>query len=122
MTLTRWIIVACSVVLGLWMAFDGLHAFVQGQYTVPSSGPYAGQLGPWSSVLSALGVAPGHPGVKGLFVGLGMTWLAAGAMVIAGHPQGLRITLAVAVCSLWYLPVGTAISVVVIGLCLAARR
>ena len=104
------------------MAFDGLRAFVQGQYTVPSSGRYAGQLGPWSSVLSAVGVSPGHPGVKGLFVGLGMTWLMAGAMVVAGHPQALRITLAVAVCSLWYLPAGTAISAVVIGLCIATRR
>ena len=30
-----------------------LFALVKGDYVTPKSGPYAGQLGPWSNVVSA---------------------------------------------------------------------
>jgi len=31
-----------------WMLFDGSRALIVGDYVTAKSGPYAGQLGPWT--------------------------------------------------------------------------
>ncbi len=41
-----------------WMMFDGMRALIVGDYVTPKKGPYAGQLGPWSKLVSAIGLAP----------------------------------------------------------------
>ena len=55
-----WILVLVALVLfeAGWMAFDGAHALVTGDYVTPSTGSYAGQLGPWADVVSAAGIGP----------------------------------------------------------------
>ncbi len=40
-----------------YMAFDGSRALLVGTYITPQSGPFAGQLGPWSSLVANLGIA-----------------------------------------------------------------
>lgn len=52
-----------------WMAFDGVRALATGDYVTPSSGPYAGQLGPWSQVVSAVGIPPRSTAMKAIFAG-----------------------------------------------------
>jgi hypothetical protein len=53
----RTILVAVLVsVTGGWMAFDGAHALITGDFVTPSSGPYSGQLGPWATLLEAVGL------------------------------------------------------------------
>lgn len=100
------------LVLGSWLIFDGSRAFVVGDYITPSSGPYAGQLGPWSRIVSAVGLEPRSVLVKSLHIGLGVVWLAALALGICQEVPG-RWTLGFAACcTLWYLPVGTVLSVV----------
>ncbi len=51
-----WVVAALALIEGGWLAFDGGRALIVGDYVTPSSGPSAGQLGPWSKVVSALGI------------------------------------------------------------------
>ena len=44
-----WVVVLCALTEAGWLAFDGGHALVTGDYVTPNEGPYAGQLGPWSA-------------------------------------------------------------------------
>src|SRR5712692_7042281 len=113
----------CIIVLalgpGLFMTFDGLRALIFGDYLTRTTGPFAGQLGPWSNVVSAVGIAPRSTIMKIIFVMFGLAWLGAiGAFM--QRTSGSTVALAVvAVASLWYLPVGTLMSaLVLIGLAL----
>lgn len=103
----RWAVVLLAMLVGGWMAFDGLRALILGDYVTAAQGPYAGQLGPWAALLGALGIDPRSLAVKLLLAGLGITWLASAL----GHAAGLRwaawALLICAACCLWYLPFGT---------------
>jgi hypothetical protein len=48
-----WLIVALALLEGSWLAFDGAHALITGDYVTPKTGRYAGQLGPISEELIA---------------------------------------------------------------------
>ena len=118
---------SCIVVLalgpGVFMTFDGLRALLVGDYLTPTSGPYAGQLGPWSDVVSAVGIAPRSSPMKVLFVLFGVAWLWAIAGFLRRRPWSTRALAIVAVATLWYLPVGTLMStLVLIGLALLRRQ
>jgi hypothetical protein len=123
MRLLRAVIVVLALGPGLFMTFDGLRALIVGDYVTPTSGPYAGQLGPWSGVVSAVGLAPRSSLMKIIFVVFGLSWLGATAAFVR-RTQGSSSALAgLAVATLWYLPVGTIVSgLVLIGLVLLRRR
>lgn len=111
-----WIVVTIAFILGGWLAFDGGRALVVGDYVTPSSGEYAGQLGPWASVVSAVGIEPRSTLMKSIHVLLGGAWLVAmvGFAMSASWARAGLLTCAVA--SLWYLPFGTLLSIIEIGL------
>lgn len=54
----KWIVLALVLSQGGWLMFDGGRALITGDYVTPSSGPRAGQLGPWSRIVSAVGLEP----------------------------------------------------------------
>jgi hypothetical protein len=54
--------------------------------------------------------------VKLAFVVLGIAGLVAAGLLAAGHPWGRTAVVTAAVATLWYLPVGTVMSVVVLVL------
>lgn len=114
----KLILLAVPVVLvGGWMLFDGLHAFVTGDYVTPSSGEYAGQLGPWAPVVSAVGLEPRSTLVKSIFVGYGVGYLVTLLTYLRGRQETQRrVLLVIAAAGLWYLPVGTLLNAVVVGL------
>lgn len=107
-----WVVVALALIEGGWLAFDGGRALVMGDYVTPKSGPYAGQLGPWAKVVSAVGIEPRSTLMKSTHLVLGLTWLG----IMAGFV--LRLSWAwlgmvlCAVLGLWYLPFGTLLSVI----------
>ena len=118
---------SCVVVLGLgpglFMTFDGLRALILGDYLTPTTGPYAGRLGPWSDVVSTVGIAPRSSPMKVLFVIFGVAWLWAIAGFLRRTPRSTRALAVLAVATLWYLPVGTLMStLVLIGLALLRRQ
>ena len=91
------------------MLFDGLVALISGSYIAPG-----GQIGPWQHAVSALGVAPLSTGMKMAFVVLGAAYIASAAAYAFYKPRGASYLCAVAVLTLWYLPLGTILSMVVL--------
>jgi hypothetical protein len=110
------VVLCLAILLGGWLAFDGARALIVGDYVTPESGEYAGRLGPWAGVVSAVGLEPRSTGVKVIHLVLGLAWLVAAlcyAYGVRGARDGL---LACAVLSLWYLPFGTILGVLLIVL------
>lgn len=123
------LIVLLALLTGGWLAFDGAHALVTGDYVTPSSGRFAGQLGPWSRLVAVAGLEPRSTLMKLVHLGLGIAWLAAIVGFALRRRGAWTAMLACAVLGLWYLPFGTLLSVIQIVLLLlpatrthAARR
>ncbi len=112
----RRIIVVVAVIAAGWLAFDGAHALVTGDYVTPRSGPHAGQLGPWSKLFTVMELDPRGLFVRWLHVVMGTAWLAAIVAFAFRVRRAWGAMLIGAIAGLWYLPFGTLISLVVIGL------
>ncbi len=83
--------------------------------------PHAGQLGPWSKLVAAVGIEPRSTLMKVIHVTLGVVWLAVAVAYAVGHPWARQGMLACAILGLWYLPIGTALSLVQIVLLVMTR-
>lgn len=114
----RWIVIILAVAEAGWMLFDGVRALTVGDYFTPSSGEHAGRLGPWAGLVSAAGINPRSTPMKTFFVLYGVIWLVF-VVAFALHARWAWAgMLGAAVCSLWYLPVGTLLSIIQIVLLL----
>jgi hypothetical protein len=123
MRVLRGCIIFLALGPGLFMTFDGLHALILGDYLTRTTGPFAGQLGPWSGLVSAVGIAPRSTMMKIIFVVFGLAWLGAIAGFLRRTRRSTCTLAALAVATLWYLPVGTLMSaLVLIGLVLLGVR
>ncbi len=73
-----------------WLAFDGTHALLIGDYVTPASGRFAGQLGPWSRVVALIGLEPRSTLTKSLHLILGVTgfWLSPDSSSTGVGPGG----------------------------------
>jgi len=112
----RWIIVVVAFIAAGWIAFDGAHALVTGNYVTQRSGPHAGQLGPWSKRLTAMGLDPRSLFVKWLHLVIGTAWRGAIVAFAFRVRRAWGAMLVGAIAGLWYVPFGTLISLIVIGL------
>jgi hypothetical protein len=107
-----WLVVAVAVLEGGWLALDGGRALIVGDYFTPGSGGFAGQLGPWATVVAAVGIEPRSALMKAIHLGLGTTGLVVTAGFVSRKPWGRKGMLACALLGLWYLPFGTILSLV----------
>jgi len=107
MTWVRIAIAVLGLVEGCWMAFDGTRALTVGDYVTPSSGAYAGQLGPWNYVVSAVGIPPRSTTMKLIFVAYGVAWIIIAFGLASRSGWAWRAMLIAAIATLWYIPVGT---------------
>jgi hypothetical protein len=64
----RDLLAALALIAAGWMVFDGMHGLLTGDQVRPESGEYAAQLGPWSRVVSALGIEPASALMMCIFV------------------------------------------------------
>ena len=112
----RYALMLIAVVMGGWMLYDGIHAFVTGNYTTPGSGDYAGKLGPWAGLVAAVGLQPTGLIMKSLHVLLGASWLVSGYLLMRSSGARTGPLLLTAVLSLWYLPFGTLAGALVLAL------
>ncbi len=102
----KLILVLLAGLAGGWMLFDGVHVLRHGKYFGPDL------PGPWRHLPEALGIDPLRMGP--VFVVLGALWLLAAAVFLV---TGSRLPLAgCAILGLWYLPVGTALSLATLAL------
>ena len=72
-----WVVLLLAFVEGGWLAFDGSRALIVGDYITPNSGTFAGQLGPWAGLVSAVGIEPRSTLMMAIHVVIGGTWLVA---------------------------------------------
>lgn len=112
MKVLRWIIILMAILNFGFMTVDGSRALIVGDYFRPQTGEYAGQLGPWAGIVSAIGINPESTLMKSIFIawgGLGLIFTVSFAMRVS---RADRVLLFFNLASIWYLVVGTLSSVV----------
>ncbi|MFQ5695279.1 MAG: hypothetical protein ACE5HB_04760, partial [Terriglobia bacterium] len=97
----RVLILIFALLEGGWLAFDGGRALVLGDYVTPRTGRFAGQLGPWSKVVSAVGIAPRSTLMKTIHLVLGGLWLVLIVAFALGQPWSWWGMMACAIAGLW---------------------
>jgi hypothetical protein len=102
-----------ALLVGGWMIFDGIHVLTTGKYLGPE------KPGLWSDVISYAGLDPFSLGFP--FIALGSLWLLFLAAMLFHQQWGWYGALLIAILTLWYLPVGTAFSVMYIVLLVVFR-
>lgn len=121
MAVLRYLVVAIALLLGGWFAFDGRRALIAGDYVTARTGPRAGQLGPWAKVVSVLGIDPRSTGMKVAHVVFGGMWIVGALIYMFAPEKGSVVLLAGSVATLWYVPVGSVLGLVEIGLLIYLR-
>ena len=111
-----WLVVVLACLEGGWFLYDGIHALTTGDYVTPSTGQYAGQLGPWSKLWLSVGIEPRSTFVQLVHVGLGAVSIISIVAFILRARWGWRAMLICAIAGIWYLPNGTLLSVLQIAL------
>ena len=107
-TILKWIIVFLSLSNAGYMCFDGTRALITGDYLRPSSGEYAGQLGPWSKLVPKIGVDPMSTLMKSVFLLFGLTGLFITAAFSYSASWAWKGMLVFNILNLWNLYFGTA--------------
>ncbi len=121
----RWlrsIIIILAVLQAGWMTYDGARAFIVGDFVTPTTGPYAGQLGPWTNIVRTVGIEPRSSLMKGIFVGHGIVWLIITSFFAQKLHWAWWAMLIAAIGALWYLTIGTVSSLFQIALLILMRR
>mgnify|MGYP000256190086 CR=1 FL=1 len=119
MSWSEWIVFVLLILNAGWMLFDGCHALITGDYVTPSKGEYKGQLGPWTHCVEALGMKPRSTLMKVLFVVFGVVGVAVAIGFVLQCSWARDAACFVAICGLWYLPLGTVLNAVVLALLLS---
>lgn len=98
---------------GGYMLLDGLYVLFKGKYIGPE------KPGPWANLFDKLGVDVFKLGP--LFIAIGVLWLIWLYGLWTQQPWTYRVGIVVSICTLWYLPVGTILSVGILVVLLMAR-
>lgn len=104
----NYVVVALSLINGAWMAIDGIYVIANGKYIGPE------KPGPWASLIGLTGVDVFRLGP--MFIVFGVAWLAFGVGFLSEAAWARTFGIALSVLSLWYLPFGTLISLVVLAI------
>src|SRR6266852_8495228 len=111
--IARSIVTLIALLVGGWMIFDGAHVLIYGKYFGPE------KPGPWSAIVSSVGLNPFRFGVP--FLALGILWLLFLAGMLCHQSWAWYGALIAAIATLWFLPIGTMFSVIYIVLLLVFR-
>lgn len=117
----KWIVVFLAVMNFGYMTFDGSRALIKGDYIRPRSGEHAGQLGPWSKLVSKIGIDPESTTMKTIFVVWGLIGLFITVCFILKMSWAVNGLIVFNILSLWYLIPGTISSAIQIVLLLIRR-
>jgi hypothetical protein len=105
-----------SFILGGWLTFDGTRKLVTGYYT----GEQTMGLGPWATLVSAIGIRPSDMAFPFLF--LGVLWTVNGIIVLLGSGTRYERTIAISIVTLFYALPGTIVGLVTIVLSFRERN
>ena len=118
----KWITVFLALAHAGWMTFDGTRALITGDYVTAKSGKYAGQLGPWTYLAEAVGIAPRSTLMKSIFLVSGLAWLVGIAGFALGARWGWWAMVIGSVATAWNLIFGTVMNAIVLVLLVVLRR
>lgn len=102
----RYVVVALSLINGLWMLIDGIYVTLNGKYIGPK------KPGPWASLLGLTGVNVFKLGP--LFISFGMAWLVFVASFLADAGWARTFGIVLSILTLWYVPFGSFVSVILL--------
>jgi hypothetical protein len=120
-SILTWVVIILSLLNSGFMLFDGMRAFIIGDYLRPKTGEYAGLLGPWSKVVSYIGINPLSAFMKIIFIVFGLFGLCITYSFILEYPRSWQALLIYNICALWYFVTGTIISILQISLLLIIK-
>ncbi|MBN9298861.1 MAG: hypothetical protein J0I41_17815 [Filimonas sp.] len=110
----KWIIIALSFLNGGYMLADGLVVLTKGKFIGPE------KPGPWAAIFNRFGVNVFALGP--LFIIYGILWLGLSYLFLSGQPLAYSLGLFLSFFTLWYLPVGTLFSLIIILLLLLGKE
>ncbi len=100
-----------ALVQGAYMLADGVHFLTSGAY-------FGNGAGPWASLVVRTGLDPLSRTMAAVFVVFGALWLASAALLasaaVLARSTARYAVVVLAVLTLWYLPVGTLLSAIVL--------
>ena len=99
---------------GGYMLLDGLFVLVKGRYIGPQ------KPGPWATIFYKLNINVFKLGP--VFVVFGLLWLLWLYSLLTNQSWSYTLGLAISILTLWYLPVGTVFSIIILVTLLAARQ
>jgi hypothetical protein len=117
-----WISLLLIASSASWMVFDGTRALILGDYVTPQTGEFAGQLGPWSNLVKAIGIESRSLGMKLIFIAQGLATFIVIICYILNKSWARSGLLIVMLLGLWYLPIGTLLNLTALILQLLTRR
>ena len=106
----RWLIIVLALLEAGGMVVEGNRGLYAGDYVSMEEGPRAHQLGAWSRLAAAAGIEPRSILMEGIFAAYGTVWLFVIALFALRKTLTWDLMLLAALASLWYLPLGTALS------------
>jgi hypothetical protein len=95
---------------GGYMLLDGIYVMINGKYIGPE------KPGPWSGIFSAFDIDVFKLGP--LFIVFGIVWLIWLYRLWSNPRQSRNLGIIVSILTLWYLPVGTLLSLIILGILL----
>ena len=99
---------------GIFMTMDGFHVMIKGKYIGPK------KPGPWANLFYKLKIDVFKLGP--LFIILGVNWLIFIYALCTNQDWTLIFGLIISVLTLWYIKVGTLISIVTVALLLIYKQ
>jgi hypothetical protein len=100
------LIIILSFINGGFMLVDGIHVMLKGKYIGPP------KPGPWANLFEYFGVDVFQLGP--LFVLFGIAWLSFVVGILTQQSWTYTLGVLISALTLWYLPVGTLFSVIVL--------
>jgi hypothetical protein len=99
---------------GGYMLLDGIYVMIKGKYIGPE------KPGPWSNIFSSLDIDVFKLGP--LFIVFGLLWLIWLYRLWSNPGRARNLGIIVCILTLWYLPVGTLLSLIILGILLFGRK
>src|SRR5689334_7770756 len=100
------LIIILSLIIGGFMLIDGIYVMTKGKYIGPP------KPGPWAELFYKFDVNVFKLGP--LFIIYGIIWIAFLIGVLTNQSWAYMLGIVISIASLWYLPVGTLISIAVL--------
>ena len=119
---STWLSLILIASTASWMFFDGTRALIVGDYVTSQTGEFAGQLGPWSNLVQAIGIEPHSVWMKLIFIIQGLGTLAIVVSYVLNKSWAWTSLLIAMLLGLWYLPIGTLVNLIALILLLLTRR